>query len=348
MASCGAGTMAAEAPSSEVLAAQQGSRAKYVNSSSDSGDSPGLEPPSRSAFIPWEQLPVDTWRLIGSYLTAQAACRGAASARVLKAQLLSTAAWAQRARDNWARFSCFSDEQCDALAAAFSKSGLSGYAMRRSMLRHQSVAICSGKKDRGNALMRLAVHLGSPRVQRGMYTPGQGVQQEAEVVLVEQGGHARVEQRSWRRGVVGGQQPLVVGARWLPASCVAGRRLPAHRPGCPSANSAFSLPRSCIAAPRHAAGGFELCCFAPRLLEGCLVSASRVVDRTLLAATVMALGGEYTEELTPLHSHLIAGDNQGRKVEMARAHRIHVVSPGWLLMTHRHGTPMQERCFAVR
>merc|ERR1712129_406553 len=99
---------------------------------------------------------------------------------------------------------------------------------------------------------------------------------------------------------------------------------------------------------RHDASGAELCCFAPRILEGSLISASRVADRTFVAATVRALGGEYTDELTPSHSHLIAGENHTLKVEFAHANRIAVVSPSWLTMTHRHETPMQERCFAVR
>ena len=38
--------------------------------------------------------------------------------------------------------------------------------------------------------------------------------------------------------------------------------------------------------------------YAPRLLEGLLLSTSRVHDRDAVVATVRALGGECTDELT--------------------------------------------------
>lgn len=310
----------------------------------------GGSAPEAHVAVPWGQLPTGAWSLVGSFLSDRSASRGAAAAPLLRVHLASPEAWAQRAVGAWARFSCLSRDQRQVLNEASASQGPCGYTTRRSLLRRRSVAIFSGRNDKAAALAGLVRHLGAASVAMSC-RPGEGSADEADLVLVEQGGHGRSAPRSWRWRLSrrrASPAPTVLAARWLQASCVAGRCLPAHRPGCPSEGSAFSLPRSCIACPRHAAIGAELCCFAPRILEGCLVSSSRVDDQDFLAATVRALGGKYTDELTPLHSHLIAGEGrQGLKVELARASGIPVVSRSWLTMTHRHETPMQERCFAV-
>ncbi|CAK9101768.1 Hypothetical protein SCF082_LOCUS47576 [Durusdinium trenchii] len=93
----------------------------------------------------------------------------------------------------------------------------------------------------------------------------------------------------------------------------------------------------------------EFGCYAPRLLEGLLLSTSRglVTKDGAVTLTAQLLGAECTEELTRSHTHLIAGTAQGEKYDYAIQHHIPVVSVGWIDQTLRLGLPMKERCFPV-
>jgi len=288
----------------------------------------------------WALLPGDAWAEVGDMLSDRAVTRIALTSRALYKQLTAEEKWASRASRTWALCRHLSSSERGSLAQAFSSEGRLGYLARRSLLLGRKVRVLSGRTDTAS-IETLAERMGATAVSNG---------RDADLVLVHLTPHRARGVSSWcwwrTRARTGSRTSSVLMAQWLPASCALGRRLPPHRPGCPSTSSPFSLPRSCIA-PCRVVEGSELCCYAPRLLEGLLVSASRVPNREAVAAIVRALGGEYTEELTREHTHLIAEDTQGLKFEFAHAHRIPVVSRAWLEMTHRLGLPMQERCFAV-
>lgn len=310
-----------------------------VSSSDDEAEAPVAQ---------WGRLPAEAWSIISFFLCDRSASRGSVASPVLKLAFASHEAWALRAKATWARLQGLTVKQQEALAEAFGSTGPPGYTSRLSLLKQKSVVIFSTRRDRSVALAELARHMGARSVAVTRQRGGEDVE-EADISIVEQGCRGRCAPGRSRWGMAGKgcSSPSVFSAQWLSASYVVGCLLPAHRPGCPSGGSPYSMPRSCIAPPRHAARGAQLCCFAPRILEGFLISASRVENRPFLASIVHALGGEFTEELTADHTHLIAGESAGMKVEFARAHRIPVVSREWLLMTHRHGSPMQERCFPV-
>lgn len=284
-------------------------------------------------------MPADAWNEVAEMLSDRSLTRLALASSRLHGQLTAEATWAARAARTWGDCRHLSQSERMALTKRFGVDGRQGYIARRSMLLGKKVRVLAGRSDAGS-IERLAQQMGATAI-------GQGG--DADVVLVHLTPHRARGVTSWcwwRNRARTASHASVLMSQWLPASCAVGRCLPPHRPGCPSGSSPFSLPRSCIARCRDAEGS-ELCCYAPRLLEGLLVSSSRVPNREAVAATVRALGGKYTDELTREHTHLIAEDTQGLKFEFAHAHRIPVVSRDWLEMTHRLGLPMQERFFAV-
>lgn len=276
---------------------------------------------------PWARLPNEVWVAVADLLPDVEVCMCAAVASSLHGPFASEGHWASRATRAWSHLPGLSQAERDLLLQA--ANGRQSYTSRRSLLRGCAVALCAGRGE-ASALADLVRHCGGRVARRG---------ESLQLVLIGRGAGG-VRPRAPRRDAA-----LALAASWLRASLVAGRRLPPHREGCPAGGSAFSLPRSCIP-PGLAAGG-ALCCHAPRLLEGLLVTSSRVPDREAVAATVQALGGDYTEELTRAHTHLIAEAAEGLKFEYAQAHRIPVVSRAWLDQTLRTGAPMQERFFAV-
>eukprot|EP00747_Dinoflagellata_sp_TGD_P017050 gnl/TRDRNA2_/TRDRNA2_125557_c1_seq1.p1 gnl/TRDRNA2_/TRDRNA2_125557_c1~~gnl/TRDRNA2_/TRDRNA2_125557_c1_seq1.p1 ORF type:complete len:279 (-),score=32.67 gnl/TRDRNA2_/TRDRNA2_125557_c1_seq1:39-830(-) len=256
----------------------------------------------------------------------------------MRLPLASPEQWARRAACIWELLPGLSaDERRSLKASALASTSASrdyaagGYATRRLLLRGKAVAIQARAADYAT-FAALLEHCGGRHARRGG---------RCDYVIVGPAGGTAAARAARGPGA------CAVMGNWLSASLVVGRQLPAHRPGCPAARSPFSLPKSCISPSEHSGDGYEICCYAPRLLEGLLLSTSRVHDRDAVVATVRALGGECTDELTRRHTHLIAGAAEGLKFEYAQTHRIPVVSRAWLEQTIRLGAPMQERCFPV-
>jgi len=300
-------------------------------------------------------MPLDVWFRIGDLLTDRCMAAMAATARACVEPMASEVMWVNRAIRVWQNLPGLSDSQRGGLVDA--ATSRAAYAARRTLLRGKRAVLLGDRREAG-AMVRIVQQCGGMVVgsrtavasggSRRQSHRGKGADRSltemlrvCNILLLCKGGGQRHYLPKFGDFVT-------LSAAWLPASCTAGCQLPMHRPGCPSTGSSYSLPRSCIA-PDGTAEGSGLCCYAPRLLEGLLVTSTGIPSRDALAATVRALGGLYTEELTGEHTHLIAAaPASGPKFDFARAQQIPVVSPGWLEETLRVGAPMQERCFPVR
>lgn len=305
-------------------------------------------------FTSGRSLPLEVWFRIGDMLADRCMAATAATARAFVEPMASEVMWVRRAIRVWQNLPGFSDSQRGGLFRG--ATSRAAYAARRTLLRGKRAVLLGDRREAG-AMVRIVRQCGGMVVgSRTAIAVGTRRQSHrgkgADRSLTEMLGVCNILLLCKRGG-----QPqhlpklgefVTFSAAWLPASCTAGCQLPMHRPGCPSTGSSYSLPRSCIA-PDGTAEGSGLCCYAPRLLEGLLVTSTGISGRDALAATVRALGGLYTEELTGDHTHLIAAaPAAGPKFDFARAQQIPVVSPGWLEETLRVGAPMQERCFPVR
>jgi len=317
-------------------------------------DSHASHPSKVCFFTSGRSIPLDVWFRIGDMLTDRCMAAMAAATRACVEPMASEVMWIRRAIRVWQNLPGFSDSQRGGLVSG--ATSRAAYAARRTLLRGKRAVLLGDRREAG-AMVQIVQHCGGMVV--GSHTAiGTGSRRQSHR------GKGKDRSLSEMLGVCnllllckgGGQRQhlpklgefVTFSAAWLHASCTAGCQLPMHRPGCPSTGSSYSLPRSCIA-PDGTAEGSDLCCYAPRLLEGLLVTSTGIPGRDALAATVRALGGLYTEELTGDHTHLIAAaPAEGPKFEFARAQQIPVVSPGWLEETLRVGAPMQERCFPVR
>mmetsp|Transcript_37124 Transcript_37124/g.59797 ORF Transcript_37124/g.59797 Transcript_37124/m.59797 type:complete len:368 (-) Transcript_37124:83-1186(-) len=282
----------------------------------------------------WLRIPAEAWALAADHLSDRDVGVSAAAARCLSEAIGSQDQWSRRAARAVARLPGLTAEDITCVQAVVRNDGRSEYVLRRSLLK--GLAITLTARPEASAIRDLAKWCGGV-----VWRPGK----QCDLVLIGTGRGANAAVAFQRRGSC----TSTLMASWLPASCVVGQRLPRHRPGCPSESSSFSLLRSCIAPSRGSSVDYRLCCYAPRLLEGLLVSTSRLgsTDRKAVESTVRALGGDCTEELTRSHTHLIAGAPQGAKFEFAMQHRIPVVSRAWLDQTVASGTPMKERFFSV-
>ncbi|CAE7820871.1 unnamed protein product [Symbiodinium sp. CCMP2456] len=284
--------------------------------------------------VSWSLLPAEAWQQIADLLPDQELVRSASTARCLVEILESTELWVRRADSEFASLP-FSELERDEMKREVRLEGRHGYVCRRVLFKGLRVALLMGKTEMG-PLVHLARWCGA-KVQQS----GQG----ADILLIGPGGGSCAAFATSRHS-----HKLYRGA-WLRASCVAGRQLPRHRIGCASIGASFSSFRSCIAgclgSSNETPGAFG--CYAPRLMEGLLLSTSRLRTRSKEAVVMTAqlLGAQCTDELTKAHTHLIAGASQGEKYEFAKQHRIPIVSVAWVDNTLRLGMPMKERCFPV-
>lgn len=262
----------------------------------------------------WAGLPREVWALVFELLHDLDVCHSVGAAARFRELFGGEEAWAGRARCAWSRLRGLAPDEKEALLRAPSGKG---YFARRTLLRGVLVQLQAGRQE-NKTLAQLVRHCGGRLVQEG-----------GKLLLLGRGA-GRTE--APRRG-----GPRLVGAAWLRASVVAGRQLPMHSAGCPANGSAFRVPSQCKAG-----------CLAPGVLEGQLVSSSGLRDKEAVAELVQVLGGEYTEELSPAHSCLVATVAEGLKFEFARSRGMPVVSREWLEQTARLGMPMQHRFFAVR
>lgn len=280
----------------------------------------------------WTDLPFEAWSMVGEYLNDITLVRSAAAAKALSESLQSKEQWSQRAHSAFMRLTALSERDLQEMRAVAFDEGRAGYVCRRSLFKGLKFFLQTGSRD-SRHLEELIRWCGGAIAR----------ETESDIILVGPSGKSSSSSKVQRQARV---LPSTLMASWIPSSCVVGRRLPRHRPGCTSDGSTFSLTRSCIS-PSPGELSHVLCCYAPRLLEGSLVTASRLQNREAIAATIRALGGEFTEELTRWHTHLIAGMAEGAKFDYAKKHRIPVVSIHWLDAILRNGMPMQERFFTV-
>ncbi|CAE7947979.1 rsmF [Symbiodinium sp. KB8] len=305
----------------------------------DGPDSPrtqnqaGQQEQSRPS-VSWSLLPAEAWQQIADLLPDQELVRSASTTRCLVEILESTELWVRRADAEFASLP-FSELEREEMKREVRLEGRHGYVCRRVLFKGLRVALLMGKPEMG-PLVHLARWCGA-KVQQS----GQG----ADILLIGPGGGSCAAFATSRHS-----HKLYRGA-WLRASCVAGRQLPRHRIGCASIGASFSSFRSCIAgclgSSNETPGAFG--CYAPRLMEGLLLSTSRLRTRSKEAVVMTAqlLGAQCTDELTKAHTHLIAGASQGEKYEFAKQNRIPIVSVAWVDNTLRLGMPMKERCFPV-
>ncbi|CAE7223556.1 unnamed protein product [Symbiodinium pilosum] len=288
---------------------------------------------ARRSTVCWSVLPAEAWQQIADLLPDKELVQCATTTRSLVEILETAELWVRRADSAFALLP-FSEVEREEMKKEVRLDGRRGYVTRRVLFKGLRIALLMGKAEMSPAI-QLARWCGA-KVQHS----GQG----ADIVLIGPGGGSCAAFASSRHS-----HKLYHGA-WLRASCVAGRQLPRHRIGCASIGAPFSSFRSCIASghgSNDTPGVYG--CYAPRLMEGLLLSTSRLRARSKEAVVMTAqlLGAQCTDELTKAHTHLIAGASQGEKYEFAKLHRIPVVSVAWLDNTLRLGMPMKERCFPV-
>ncbi|CAJ1355460.1 unnamed protein product [Effrenium voratum] len=272
------------------------------------------------------RLPVETWRLVASLLPDKELLRSSGACKFLQSILDAADQWLHRLQEI---SSILSTSEALKLKEELQLFGRQGYVTRRTLLKGKRVALLL--RDQA-PLLALARWCGAT-VQHSTSS--------ADFVLIGPRGGGCSGFASCRN------QQKAFRVAWLRASCVAGRLLPRHRLGCASSGAPFSSFRSCIAGTQEDFPESEFGCYAPRLMEGLLMSTSRLRARESVSFTAHLLGAECTEELTKAHTHLIAGAALGAKYDFAMQNHIPVVSVAWLDQTLRVGLPMKERCFPV-
>eukprot|EP00928_Gymnodinium_smaydae_P023727 TRINITY_DN19465_c1_g1_i2.p1 TRINITY_DN19465_c1_g1~~TRINITY_DN19465_c1_g1_i2.p1 ORF type:complete len:433 (-),score=62.22 TRINITY_DN19465_c1_g1_i2:33-1256(-) len=297
--------------------------------------------------IPWTCLPAEVWEMVADALADAEVIACSSVSRGLRRPFTCCAQWDRRAARTWVQLSVLPAHERQLLlidGSLASEAGARGYIARRVLLRGQAVKLLAGRTE-VLALSELV------RLCGGNVSSRSG---PCDMALVGRRGAALRSARAVTRSA-----SEVYTASWLVASLLCGRRLPAHRRGCAAAGSPFSLPHCCIAPAASTSAGASgasdtmaaaaLCCYAPRLMEGLLVSIGRMdpAREKMLAATICTLGAECTKELTRSHTHLVVGAAEGSRLDFARQHNICVVAPEWVDEMARLGMPLGEKFFPV-